>query len=234
MRDIYNVLESVVEELKAQNDNIGIILYGSLAKGAPHPSSDVDLLIINDTIKRTVHNYMVDGIKVQLDYMRMALFTKLYGNEKNRSDDIAAFQVLFDRDGRVTETVRQIQHDLPTKSEQLSDVMRKRALILVSMESDIPFGLIENGNPAGAILLIHKELLFLTNILCSYYGWWIVDEKHIVKKMKANDTQLAMTIEDIILESNIMQKAMKYQQFCKDVEVLLGGSTDDVKVEFDF
>ena len=47
---IDQVVEQIVEKFKPQK----IILFGSYARGNPHPESDVDMLVVMDTPLREV------------------------------------------------------------------------------------------------------------------------------------------------------------------------------------
>src|SRR5687768_4882701 len=91
-----------VEELQTNSNVIGIILFGSWARGNNRPDSDVDLLVI-----------LQDGFKRTVEYREEQAFEITYTTEQgaieywqsNPNDAVELWNVakiLFDRDGTVS------------------------------------------------------------------------------------------------------------------------------------
>lgn len=100
------IAQQYIEELQTDSNVLGIILFGSWARGNNRPDSDVDLLVIvQDGFKRTVE-YRA-GWAFEITYTTEQGAIEYW--ESNPNDAIELWRVakiLFDRDGTVARLKR--------------------------------------------------------------------------------------------------------------------------------
>src|SRR3989344_9630336 len=93
--------QNFVEELKKRQDVLGVILFGSWARGNNRPDSDVDLVVI-----------LTNGYRRTVEYRDKQAFEIIYTTEKgafdyweSHKDDAAGLweiaKILFDKDGTI-------------------------------------------------------------------------------------------------------------------------------------
>ena len=93
-----NDTQEFIEEIKRRPDILGIVLFGSWARGNNRSDSDVDLVVI-----------LTEGLKRTVEYYNKQAFEIIYTTEKsafefweNHKDDCASLwevaKVLFDKD----------------------------------------------------------------------------------------------------------------------------------------
>ena len=56
------VLDKVVKEFYVQDNVIGLLLFGSLAKGTEHANSDINLMVIGRDVEVKTVSQLYDGI----------------------------------------------------------------------------------------------------------------------------------------------------------------------------
>ena len=106
-----DVLETVVNRLKADENVLGILLFGSVASGTHTWKSDIDLIFVLKTHEPAsgLANLFVDKVAVQY------FFTTL--KTLNRNLDTVPYllymfsdaKILFDRQGTVTPVIHQLE-----------------------------------------------------------------------------------------------------------------------------
>lgn len=98
------IVSSLVSEYERDQDIIGVLLEGSLARGDASPRSDVDLrALLVDGAKRPFHTEIVEGVRLEVRCMDFHhALSRLQGNPS----DIYAYldgRVLHDPNGRLAE-----------------------------------------------------------------------------------------------------------------------------------
>ena len=63
---IKEVVDKICDELKKDDNIVGIILYGFLAKGNYHRYSDIDLYVVKSDVKDKTTVFFEDDIPVQI------------------------------------------------------------------------------------------------------------------------------------------------------------------------
>lgn len=98
-----------IEELKSREDVIGVILFGSWARGNQRPDSDVDLVVIlKEGHQRTIEER--DSQIFEIIYTTKELGLNYW---KNHKDDCAGLwevaKILYDKDGSIKELQSEVE-----------------------------------------------------------------------------------------------------------------------------
>jgi predicted nucleotidyltransferase len=111
-----SVLDSVIEQATADENVIGILLFGSVATKTHKWQSDIDMIFIYDSHEPAsgLVDYFVSGILVQYFY---ATLETLIENQRTVPYLLHMFSeadILFDRNGTVTPVVNEIKQYFAT------------------------------------------------------------------------------------------------------------------------
>lgn len=106
-----SILQALVKRTTADENVLGVLLFGSVASKTHKWKSDIDLIFIYDTHEPAsgLINYFEDGIEIQYFYATLA---SLKENQKSVPYLLHMFSeahVLFDRNGTVTPVVDEIR-----------------------------------------------------------------------------------------------------------------------------
>jgi len=112
MPPISKATETFLEELKKKPSVVGVILFGSWARGNNRPESDVDLVVIlQEGYQRAVETH--DGQPFEIIYTTAKAALAYWESHK---DDAAGLwsvaKILFDRDGTVEQLRAEVQRVL--------------------------------------------------------------------------------------------------------------------------
>ena len=110
-----------LESLKQRDDVLGVIMFGSWARGNNRPDSDVDLVII-----------LTDGYRRTVEHRNGQAFEIIYTTEKSalaywesHKDDAAGLwsvaKVLFDKDGTIERLRNEIKEVLNAGKKQIDE-----------------------------------------------------------------------------------------------------------------
>lgn len=105
------VLDKVVNELKADENLLGILLFGSLASGTHTWKSDIDLIFVYQAHEPDsgLVNKFVDGIAVQYFFTTLDTLVQNQEAVPYLLHMFAEAKVLFDRNGSVAPVVEQLK-----------------------------------------------------------------------------------------------------------------------------
>jgi len=106
-----DILERVVNKEKADENLLGILLFGSLAQGTHTWKSDIDLIFIYERYEPEsgLVNRFIDGVEVQYFY---TTYQALLQNQQAVPYLLHIFynaKILFDRQGTITPVVNRIE-----------------------------------------------------------------------------------------------------------------------------
>lgn len=124
------VLEEVVTELKADENLLGILLFGSVASGTQTWKSDIDLIFVYDNHEPPsgLVNRWLDGIEVQYFFTTL---DALIQNQETVPYLLHMFcdtRILFDRHGTVAPVVERLRHYFATHPDVAAEWVRLKKL----------------------------------------------------------------------------------------------------------
>jgi predicted nucleotidyltransferase len=105
------VLDKVVNQLKVDENLLGILLFGSVAKGSHTWKSDIDLIFVyeNHDPSSGLVNRFVDGIAVQYFFITLDALVENQEVVPYLLDMFCEAKILFDRNRSITPVVGRIE-----------------------------------------------------------------------------------------------------------------------------
>ena len=124
------VLKKVVTELQADENLLGILLFGSVASGTQTWKSDIDLIFVYETHDPPsgLVNRWVDGIEVQYFFTTLDV---LIQNQETVPYLLYMFcdaKILYDRHGAVAPVVERLRHYFAAHSDVAAEWARLKEL----------------------------------------------------------------------------------------------------------
>ena len=107
----HEILETLVEQAAADTSIVGFLLFGSVARGTQRADSDIDVLTVlrADDASATIHNRMVDGIKVGDLSFSLATLEHSVETVPYLLHPLVEAKVLLDRDGTISPLLDRIR-----------------------------------------------------------------------------------------------------------------------------
>lgn len=197
--------KNYLEELKADDNVIGVVLFGSWARGNNREDSDVDLLIlVQDGFKRTVAER--DGQMFELIYTTPDAALKYY---KDHLDDTfglwSVAKTLLSKDSAV-ETLRasvdevladgkpEIPH---TQKEQIHFDKRDKLKYIKS---------IYNEDPTTSNLMLFNTVLELTEVFFDLKREWTPAPKQRLQRISELNEAFSTLLREFYLESTVIER----------------------------
>jgi hypothetical protein len=194
-----------VEELKQQPDVLGVILFGSWARGNARPRSDVDLVVI-------VREGFFRGVEVRgeqaFEIIRVTEAAAFEFWESHRHDAAGLWEVakiLHDADGtmaRLEARARALLADgsTPMGAAQLAHARFDAEDLLRHVED------IVEEDPATASMLLARLVERLTEVVFESRGVWIVPPKQRLARIDAIDPALGAEVRLFFVEPRLERK----------------------------
>ncbi len=172
-----------LEELKNREDVVGVILFGSWARGNNRPNSDVDLVVILD-----------EGYQRCVENKNGQIFEIIYTTEKdafdywesNKDDAFGLWSVakiLYDRDGKIQELKERITDVLNVGKKEINTLQLEQfrfdAVDLIGCVEEII-----DSDPITAKLLIFNIVFSLTEVFFDIRQMWTPAPKQRLLKIK--------------------------------------------------
>jgi len=175
--------EQFLEELKQRTDVLGVIMFGSWARGNNRSGSDVDLVVI-----------LTDGYRRTVEYKGEQAFEIIYTTEKgafdyweSHKDDAAGLwevaKVLYDKDGTTQRLQEKTREALKTGKKpidafQLGQFRFDAEDTLRYLES------IVESDPTTANLILTNKIFALTELFFDIRQLWTSAPKQRLVKIK--------------------------------------------------
>lgn len=106
-----DVLETIVNRLKADENVLGILLFGSVASGTHTWKSDIDLIFVLKTYMPPsgLANVFIDGIAVQYFFTTLETLNHNLGTVPYLLNMFSDAKILFDRQGTVSPVIHRLE-----------------------------------------------------------------------------------------------------------------------------
>ena len=196
---------SFLENLEQRKDVLGVVMFGSRARGNNRPDSDVDLVVI-----------LTDGFRRAVEYHDGQAFEIIYTTGKsalaywkNHPDDAAGLwavaKVLFDRDGTIAKLKNKIQRVLkkgkaPIDAHQLGQFRFDAEDILKYVEH------IVDADPTTANFILTNKVFTLTELFFDIRQLWIPAPKQRLAKIKEINPDLYTLLSEFYSDKNLEER----------------------------
>ncbi|HEU5103103.1 MAG TPA: nucleotidyltransferase domain-containing protein [Roseiflexaceae bacterium] len=183
------IAQQFVEELQADPGVVGIVLFGSWARGNNRPDSDVDLLVIVEQgFKRTVEYRAGQAIEITYTTQQGAIdYWQANPDEAVELWNIA--RVLYDRDGTVARLRRagdaiKANGKAPLEANQYEHAKFDAHDQLKAVEG------LASSDPATASMLLSAKVLHLAELFYDTRQLWTPPPKQRLASIKDLDPDL--------------------------------------------
>lgn len=205
MSELNTDTKNFIEELKNNPNVLGVILFGSWARGNNRPDSDVDLIIIQkDRFKRAVekrNNQIFEIIYTTsnsaLDFWRSKL------------DDAASLwevaKILFDRDGTVDSLQSKIRIALD-KGKPIIDSSQKEQFKFDAEDQIKYVEYIKSTDIPTANLILNNKVFDLTSKYFDLRQLWTPAPKQRLLKVEELEPELFADLVEFYSEYNLDKK----------------------------
>jgi predicted nucleotidyltransferase len=194
-----------VNELKTRPDVLGIIMFGSWARGNNRPDSDVDLLVIQS-----------EGYRRSVEYKNKQAFEIIYTNAQSalefwqsKKDDCAGLwavaKIVYDKDG-TTQQIKVKAEEIITEGKKTIDEYQKGQFKFSAEDEIKAVEAIMFNDEATANLVLAYTVLGLTSLFFDLYQQWIPAPKQRLAKIKEIQPELGLLFENFYSDISLKEK----------------------------
>lgn len=190
MTELNKATLDFLENLKSRDDVLGVVLFGSWARGNQRPSSDVDLVVIvKEGYKRSVER--LDGQVFEIIYVTAEGAKDYYKTDLDATQRFWKIaKILFDRD-KSAEGVKQFAINLTSKGKKpLSDDTLRHFEFDAQDQISFAEDAHKNGDIATANLILSIKMAALTEIYFDTIKEWRPAPKQVLSEIKSRDSEL--------------------------------------------
>lgn len=205
-------LETVtfLEELKSSPNVLGVILFGSWARGNNRPNSDVDLIVIcKEGYKRTVEFRNTQAFEII--YITAESAFQFW--EQHKDDAAGLFevaQILFDRDGSVAILRDRALKMLSAGKPEIDEFRLKQMRFDIEDQLRYVESIIVS-DMLSASLILNNCVTTLTGIFFDLRRQWIPGPKQRIAKLRELDPELVKLLGNLYSgEQTITKKLASY------------------------
>jgi predicted nucleotidyltransferase len=175
--------QEFIAELKTRPDVLGIILFGSWARGNNRPDSDVDLVVIIQTgFKRTVEYRNKQAFEIIYNTVDGAInFWMTHGDDCAGLWEIA--KILYDKDGSVKLLQSEAQKIIQNGKKEI-DLFQVEQYKFSAEDEIVAIRALKQTDVATANLVLSKMVLFLTELFFNLRQLWTPAPKQRLTKIQ--------------------------------------------------
>lgn len=163
--------QTFLEELKQRSDVLGVIMFGSWARGNNRPDSDVDLVVI-----------LTEGYRRTVEHQNGQAFEIIYTTEKgaldyweSHKDDAAGLwavaKILFDKDGTIERLKTKITEVLDAGKKPIDEYQLGQFRFDVEDVLKYIEGILAS-DPTSANLILTNRIFALTELFFDIRQMW--------------------------------------------------------------
>ena len=193
-------------EKQEQDENVlGIILFGSWARGNNRPDSDVDLVIIlEEGFKRTVEEH--DGQIFEIIYTTAKSAFDFWENNKDDAANLwEVAQIVFDRKGDV-EKLKGEAEEMIAKGKKEIDKFQKGQFRFDSEDQIHYAEEIYKTDKTTANLILMNKVFSLTELFFDLQQLWTPAPKQRLDKIKELNPKLYELLENFYLDDTSFEE----------------------------
>lgn len=212
-------INAFLEELKQNQENLAVALFGSHAKGTNRPDSDIDLLVITKNInKRSIEKR--HGREFEIVYATTDDSRSFY---KNQLDQYVRFwqhaQILFDPNNILEEFRQEAQILFKQKKPPLSEDIIQHTVFNLTDQLHYINSQIKH-DPANALRMLYSQLYLTLEFYFDYHQLWKPAPKELLQELDKINPPLAQKARALFLENSINKKPIIFQELIKDLGII--------------
>ncbi len=203
-------LRQAVVHIIERYDPIAIIVTGTILRGNPSPTSDLDMWVLWDDPRRQRAQKRFNGVPAEIFVNPPSRVQRYFDEQRGEGKPITAHMVstgyvLYDGDPVLGEIREQAAKELahgPEVSDEALIAQRYRAATLLEDGFDIAID-----DPAGATMLMSGAVEML---VCAQYlaaGHWLPRDKEVVARLHEVDSTLAGHVHAFYPAASMPEKA---------------------------
>lgn len=186
--------KTFLEELKQRPDVLGVIMFGSWARGNNRPDSDVDLVVI-----------LTEGYRRTVEHRNGQAFEIIYTTEKgafeyweSHKDDAAGLwvvaKILFDKDGTIERLKTKIKEILDNGKKAIDEYQLGQFRFDAEDSLKYVESILAN-DPITANLILSNKIFSLTELFFDIRQVWTPAPKQRLAKIKEISPELHSLLE---------------------------------------
>lgn len=200
--------QEFIEELRRRHDVLGVILFGSWARGNNRPDSDVDLVVI-----------LTEGYRRTVEYKNKQAFEIIYTTAKSalefwqsKKDDCVGLwtvaKILYDKDGTIQQLKAKADEIIKEGKKPIDEY--QKAQFRFGVEDEIrAVEVLADKDRITASLVLGYAITNLTSLFFDLRQLWTPAPKQRLEKIKEIKPELYSTFEqfykdDVSLEDKIV------------------------------
>lgn len=179
--------QKFLDELKQRPDVLGVIMFGSWARGNNRPDSDVDLVVIlTEGYRRTVEHR--NGQPFEIIYTtEKGAFDYWEGHKDDAAGLWAVAKILFDKDGTVERLKTKIKEVLDAGKKAIDEYQ----LGQFRFDSEDQLKYVETilaSDPTTANLILTNKIFALTELFFDIRQMWTPAPKQRLAEIQKNSS----------------------------------------------
>ncbi len=197
-----------IEKLQTQSNVLGIILFGSWARGNNRPNSDIDLIVI-----------LKDGFKRTVEYKDDQAFEITYTTEKSvmeywksQKDDCAGLwkvaKILYDKDGTIKK-LEKFAQKIISKGKEPLDETKLNHLKFDAGDSLEAIRAFSKTEPILANFLLNNKIFGLTELFFDIRQLWIPAPKQRFSEIREINQELFNLLNRFYQENIFLVEKIK-------------------------
>ncbi len=197
-----------IEELKTRDDVLGVILFGSWARGNNRPTSDVDLLVIlTEGYRRTVEYR--DGQAFEIIYTTADSAFSFWEDNKNDCANLwSVAKIVFDKDGS-TQSLKEKAQQLITLGKKPIDEYQLGQFQFSTEDEIRAVETMIEPDPVTGNLVLSKTVLSLTELFFDIRQEWTPAPKQRIIKIKEIKPELYSALEKFYQDGDTLKNKIE-------------------------
>lgn len=195
------IIADYIEELKKQDNILGILIFGSYARGEQRENSDVDVFaLVKDGTWRDVE--VRDGQVFEMVYSSPNNARQFY--ETNPNDAVQQWtdgEVVYDPDGEM-EKMREFVLAIKEKGKKAIDEKQMRHLQFDAEDKVRAIEAVQINDLATASLQLSRLGNEMLEIYFDLHQLWTPAPKQQLKYLRANDKEMSQSFDDFFREQD--------------------------------
>lgn len=197
-----------LEELKARPDVLGVVLFGSWARGNNRPDSDVDLVVIlSEGFRRTVEHR--DGQEFEIIYTTPKSAVDFWATHK---DDCAGLwevaKIIYDKDGTMEELKKEAEKIIQEGKGSIDEYQVGQFRFDADDQLKVCRVLMDKDFTTANLILTNK-VFSLTELFFDLRQMWTPAPKQRMAKIKEAKPELYSELEKFYRDGALMPERLE-------------------------